>query len=334
MASTISKVAEIAPISVLSPLVTRVLGLNPGKFTLQGTNTYLIGSGRSRVLIDTGEGKPEYLKLLADYVKLVGIEISAIMLTHWHADHIGGVQQIISQPRLGNPQIYKHRLEEECFENQEENFGPNKYWTHPSLNKKGQLIDSRYAWEFTSVEDGESLQFDGFNLTGFHTPGHATDHIVYWLQSESEQALFSGDNILGEGTTTFENLKDYMDSLNRMKSIIRSSSLDPQSIRIYPAHGNVVNSGLAKLEEYIGHRTARENDILNMLDSHHRVNGLEHTLSVPEIVTVIYKDYPQSLHLAAARGVTQHLTKLKHEDRVHEINARWRLDNLLDDPKL
>ena len=99
---------SLPDIAQLSPSVWRFLGRNPGPYTLQSTNTYLVGRGEERILIDTGEGNSAYLDVLAAGMERAGCKrISEIVITHWHHDHLGGVPSVLRMSKVAPPPVRK-----------------------------------------------------------------------------------------------------------------------------------------------------------------------------------------------------------------------------------
>ncbi|UKZ76045.1 hypothetical protein TrVFT333_003741 [Trichoderma virens FT-333] len=80
----------------LSPRCIRILGGNPGKFTLQGTNTYLLGTGHFRILIDTGEGRPVWIQALKETLAQENATVKLAVISHWHHDHTGGIADLVN----------------------------------------------------------------------------------------------------------------------------------------------------------------------------------------------------------------------------------------------
>ena len=151
-------------------------------------------------------------------------------------------------------------------------------------------------------------------MRAVHAPGHTHDHVCFLL--EEEGALFTGDNVLGHGTAVFEDLGAYMSSLERMRV------LEGWTGRAYPGHGEVVQEGKGRVEAYVAHRRGREAEVLGVL----REEGNGEGRTPAEVVRVVYRDVPLSLHEAAEGGVLQVLGKLEEEGRVVKGGrGRWKL---------
>ncbi|BES88742.1 Metallo-beta-lactamase superfamily [Nesidiocoris tenuis] len=286
---SLATLTPLEPVARLSARVIRVLGLNPGLMTLQGTNTYIVGTGPRRILIDTGErDKPEYVALLSRVLRDEKVEgFDHILITHWHHDHIGGLDAVSAAVGPGFI-VWKYPRSEICEINEDD---PIKV---------------------CSLTDGQKVTTQGATLRVIHTPGHTTDHVSVHL--EEDDAIFSGDSILGEGSSTFETLYDYIKSLEKL--------LPFDSKRIYPAHGPVIENPREKITEYIEHRNLRESQILNVL----RNQNCE-PIDPSSIVKTLYKDTPKLLLPAAERNVLHHLEKLQKENKVSVNGEKWILVN-------
>ncbi len=224
---------ELPDVDVWSDRVVVALGQNPGLFTGPGTNSYLIGTGSHRILLDPGDGNERYLPVLEEALARAGCqEIQEIVLTHAHSDHMGGVASILQR------------------------FGPLEVSKRPWPG-----TDDSFGVEIRAIDGGAVIRTENATLRAIHTPGHSPDHLCFLI--EEDDTLLSGDHILGVGTAVIPletgDLRDYMSSLERL--------LAESPKRIYPAHGPQIGDGPGKIREYIEHRGEREREILAALAS-------------------------------------------------------------------
>jgi len=280
---------RLPDVDTWSDRVVVALGQNPGIFTGPGTNTYLVGTGRERILLDAGDGKPAYLPVLEQALEQAGgVSIQEIVVTHGHPDHMRGAAALI------------------------EHFGPLRVSKYPWPG-----VDEEYPIETTPLSDGALLRTEGATLRALHTPGHSEDHLCFVL--EEEGTLFSGDNVLGVGTAVIParggDLLDYLRSLERL--------LAEQPRAIYPAHGPYIPDGTAKLREYLDHRLEREQQILDALSE-----GLSRVEAIVKKVYAAYPEVLHPAAGASVSAHLLKLERegrVRREQGDDPLAARWQV---------
>lgn len=172
-------------------------------------------------MVDTGQGIPSWADLISSILARHKIKLSHVLLTHWHGDHTGGVPDLIKMYPEVSSSIYKHT---------------------PSKTQQPIL-------------DGQVFKVDGATVRAVHSPGHSNDHMCFII--EEEQAMFTGDNVLGHGSSVVEHLRTWMDSLQVMQS--------HKCGKGYPAHGDIISDLKGKIESELAGRQRRERQIMQTL---------------------------------------------------------------------
>lgn len=141
---------------------------------------WLLQYGRHVIVIDPGDATPVIKKLLDN-----DLSLSAILVTHHHHDHIGGVQALLNHQ---NAPVYAP-------------------------------IYRDYPFKNTPVQEGDSLNFPELNLklNVMWLPGHTLDHVAY----VNDAMLFCGDVLFSAGCgRLFEgSANQLLTSLNRLKHL-------------------------------------------------------------------------------------------------------------------
>jgi glyoxylase-like metal-dependent hydrolase (beta-lactamase superfamily II) len=244
---------------------------NPGPMTGAGNWTWLL-AGRVTTLIDAGTGDPRHLHALDE--ALAGRPLHQVIVTHGHPDHASGAPALAAR----FPGVRLLKL--------------------PWLQS-----DGRYHVPWQALSDGDRLDAGDTSLAVLHTPGHAPDHICLWHQPS--MTMFSADLAI-QGSSIYipsthgGNLNTYLASLERVLALA--------PLRMFPAHGPIIEDPPALLRQYLVHRREREQQVLAALR-----NGLT---TADAVLGRIYPGINPALSPIARDTVVAHLLKLERDGRV------------------
>ena len=266
----------------VSPLIRRVIANNPGAFTMFGTGTYIVGSGKVAI-IDPGPDDSNHVAALLKAVE--GEEVTHIVVTHTHRDHSPAAAAI--KTATGAP-IWG------C--------GPHGSGRPEAAGESVEEgADNDYRPDVL-MNDGDVLEGDGWTLEAVYTPGHTSNHTCFRLVEEN--ALFSGDHVMGWSTTIVSppdgDMRRYMASLEKL--IARSEE------RYWPTHAGPIEQPQDFVRQLLEHRHNRERQIVDCLQAG--------PSTIPAMVEKMYTDVPQMLHRAAARSVLSHIIHMSEDGRV------------------
>lgn len=278
----------------LSPLIARVICKNPSPFTFYGTGTYLVGKD-DLVIIDPGPNDDAHLKALINAIN--GRNVSHILITHPHSDHSPLAAQL---SKITGAKIW----------------GKGEKISHKPISQETEEGDDIGFKPDVEIEDGQIIQANGFEFECISTPGHTAGHFCFGLKAEN--ALFSGDHIMGWSTSVIlppdGNMNQYLKSLEKVRA--RDFAI------LYPTHGAPIPNPHQFIDAYIAHRLEREKQIIEFLK-----NGIT---NIFDMVPILYANVDKRLWPAAARSLHAHLIRLAENGIIankpnNDLNTNYSL---------
>lgn len=234
-------------------------------------------AGTGTFLVGGGEsvavidpGPADDAHLEALVAAVAGETVTHVLVTHGHADHLPLARPFAEA--VGAPLL-----------------------AHPALSP--DLV----------LKDGDRITGSGWTLEVMATPGHASEHLAFALVEEN--ALFSGDHVMGWSTSVVSppegDMDAYLESLDRVMA--------GGFATLWPTHGGPVTDPLPFLQALKAHRLGRDAQVLEAL-----ARGPSSALTM---VPALYAAVDERLWPAAAQSLLAHLIRLERRGDVTASEA-------------
>lgn len=186
-------------------------------------NCYIISVEDLALIVDPGD---EAQKIIT-YLKTKALKPVAILLTHGHFDHIGGLEAVL---KVYDVPVYAHELEREYFINKAYNLST-------TAGKTAIEIKDLSAFHFLQEDGGISLLNQKIEV--YHVPGHSSGSIAFYFENDgiviSGDALFKGSI----GRTDLIN-GDHQQLINSIQTKLFNL---PDETIVYSGHGPATTIG-------------------------------------------------------------------------------------------
>lgn len=199
------------------------------RFFNTSVNCYLIKSGESYILIDTGiSGKRRFIEQELESYGCRPGNLKVILLTHGDQDHCGNAAYFRTK--------FKAKIAMHCDDSGMVMHGDmfcNRNKPNPVMKLFGPLLglskSNRFAPDLY-IEDGNDFLRDGFDIKVIHIPGHSRGSIGFLTK---DGALFCGDLLANTNKPRLWSIID--DPVAAEKSV--NKILSTKINTIYPGHG-------------------------------------------------------------------------------------------------
>lgn len=160
-------------------IINRILAPNPGPFTGEGTNSYIVSADGEAAIVDPGPLLDPHLESIRAAV--ADLTVVGILVTHHHLDHAPAANPLAAE--FGVP-----------------SFGFGSYGGFQAIS---------------AVADGDCVHVGTEMIEVLHTPGHTADSMCFAVAD----GLFTGDTIKAGTTVVVEDMTAYLATLERLAGL-------------------------------------------------------------------------------------------------------------------